>query len=68
VDGLDGAELLELCQHARGDEVTPVQNQVGGLELAEASVRQPSRAARQVRIGDDGDARQPTPFRNLPFW
>jgi hypothetical protein len=67
VDGLDAAELLELCQHARGDEVTPVQDQVGGLELTEASIRQPPRTARQVRVGDHGDARQPKPFRNFPF-
>lgn len=38
-----------------------MDDQVGAAQLRKTSLRQPPPAARQVRVGDDGDAgRQPT--------
>jgi hypothetical protein len=36
-----------------------VDDQVGGVEPAQALVRQPPRTSRQVRVGDDRDEAQP---------
>jgi hypothetical protein len=55
---VDRPERLELPQDGRGDDVAPVEDQVGELELTQAFVWQAPRASRQVRVGDDGDARQ----------
>lgn len=57
-----GAQLLE---HIERREVADVQDQVGGSEKSQASVRKPALAARQVRVADERDQR--TPSRKRPF-
>jgi hypothetical protein len=58
VHGVDRRELAQLIEHAQRDEVAGVDDQVGRRELAQAGIRQPPRAARQVRVGEDRDARR----------
>jgi hypothetical protein len=65
-DALDRRELLERLEHGDRDEITRVQDQLGVLKPPEAFHRQSPRSPRHVRIGDDGYARQPAPFRNTP--
>ena len=58
VHRLDRREAAELLEHLHGDEVTRMQDQISLLELPQALGRQPAGAAREVRVGDDGDACQ----------
>jgi hypothetical protein len=58
VDGLDRRDRRELPQHRGGGDVARVEDQVGAPEFSEARLRQAPRPARQVRVGDDGDACQ----------
>jgi hypothetical protein len=61
VDGVHRhAERVELVQDRGRDEIARVQDRVGRRQPAQALLRQPARPARQVRVGDDGDAGQPT--------
>ena len=50
----EGAKLVEECF---GHEVAPVQDQIGSAQKPHALVRQRARAARQMRVRDDGNAR-----------
>jgi len=65
VDGLDRAELAQLVEDEGGDDVAEVKDQVGRLAAAQAFLRKPPRAPRQVRVCDDRDERQLSP-RNAP--
>jgi hypothetical protein len=58
--GYRGPDRLELAQHLERGEVTGVQEQVRHRDPLEARVRQPPRAARHVRVGDDGDQHRGT--------
>jgi hypothetical protein len=58
VDGLDRRQRRQLVEHARGDDVTRVQDQVDLAEPQQALVRKPPRSARQVCVRDDRDPRQ----------
>jgi hypothetical protein len=64
VDGLDGAELAQIFEHGGGREVADVEDEIGGLEEAEALVGKPPRAARQVGVADERDQRRSS--RNRP--
>ena len=66
------ADLLQLLEKLRRDEVAGVQNELGTREQAHAIVGQRSRATGQMRVGDDGDpgqepaATSPGSCRNRP--
>jgi hypothetical protein len=45
------SDRLELPQHLERREVAGVQQEIGAGDPLDASIRQPPRAARQVRIG-----------------
>ena len=51
-------ELTQLLEDPGGDEVTSVQDQIRAAQEAQALVGKSAGAARQVRVGDDGDASQ----------
>jgi hypothetical protein len=57
-DRLDGRDRFELSKHRGADEVAAVHDQVGALQLTQAGLGKAARPARQVRVGDDGDAGQ----------
>jgi hypothetical protein len=57
VHGRDRTEPPELLEHALGHEVACVNDQVGIRQLTPAGFREPPPAARQVRVGEDGDSR-----------
>jgi hypothetical protein len=48
----DRSETLELQEHLSLAEVAEVDDQVGRIELLDASLRQAAGAPRQVRVGD----------------
>jgi hypothetical protein len=52
VDRGDRSEVLELQEHLSLAEVAEVDDQVGGGELRDASVRQATGASRQMGVGD----------------
>ena len=58
VDRLDRGVAAQLLEHGGLDEVSRVQDQVGLLQLPQALGGQPARPAREMRVGEDGDARQ----------
>jgi hypothetical protein len=60
VDGPDRPEPSELLEHGGRDDVAGVQDQIGGLETAQALVRDAPRPARQMRIRDNRDDCQRT--------
>jgi hypothetical protein len=54
-------ERAQLLEERRRDEVPGVQDQIRGPQALDASLGEAARAARDVRVGDDGDAaRQPS--------
>ena len=55
VHRLDRRQRAQLVEHARGREVARVEDQPGAAEQREALVRQPARAARHVRVGEQRD-------------
>ena len=57
-NGLDRRQRRQLFEHARGDDVARVQDQVGLAEVAQAFVGKPSSASREVGVRDDRDPRQ----------
>jgi len=58
-DGDDGrAELLDVLQDLRRDEVSGMQDQVGTRDQPHALVGQRARPAREMGVGDDCDAGQ----------
>ena len=58
-DGDDGwAELLQVLQDLRRDEVSGMQHQVRTRDQPHALIGQRARPAREMGVGDDGDARQ----------
>jgi hypothetical protein len=59
-----GPECLELPQHGSGRHVPGVQHEVCPAQELHAGVGQPPRAARQVRVAEDGD--QTAPGRKRP--
>jgi len=68
VHRLDGrAERPQLLEERRRDEVPAVEDQVGPAQEPRAFVRQRTAAAREMRIGDDGDARQRRPLYRTAF-
>jgi len=52
------AELLQLLHELRRHEVAGVQQEVGARDQTDALLRERPRPAREVGVGDDGDARQ----------
>lgn len=58
VHGLHRRERPQLLEHAQRHEVARVDDQIGRLELAQARVREPPRPARQMRVGENRDARR----------
>jgi hypothetical protein len=52
------AELLELLQELGRNEVAGVQQEVGPRDQTDAFLGERPRSAREVRVGDDGDAGQ----------
>jgi hypothetical protein len=58
-DGDDGrAELLQVLQDLRGDEVTGVKHDIGTCDQPHALVGQRARPTREMGVGDDSDAGQ----------
>jgi hypothetical protein len=66
VDRGDRSDRLELLEDAARDEVAAVDDQVGGSQQLQAGIGQPPRTAREMRVRDDRDPRQPRPFRKAP--
>ncbi len=60
VNRLHGAELSQLGEHRGGREVAHVDDEIGGVEQAQARVGKPARAARQVRVADQRDQERPS--------
>ena len=57
--GDDGrAELLQVLQDLRRDEVSGMQDEIGTGDQPHALLGQSSRSVREMRVGDDGDAGQ----------
>jgi hypothetical protein len=52
------ADAPQLVEEGDRDEVAGVQDQIASAQQADALVGQRSRAAREVRVRDDGDAAQ----------
>ena len=50
------SEGLQLGQHGQRDEIPGVQDRVRRAQALEAAVREPAAPARQVRVGDHGEA------------
>jgi hypothetical protein len=50
-------QRAKLLEERDGGEVAGVQDQVGGPQSLDARIRQPPRAPREVRVGDDRDER-----------
>ena len=59
-------ERLQLLKGRDTRDVAGVEDQVRAAQELDTAVGQPARSARQVRVGDNDDARQPTPFKNRP--
>ena len=59
-------ERLQLLERRDARDVAGVEDQIRGAHELDAAIGQPARAAGQVRIGNDGDAAQPTPFKKRP--
>ena len=58
-DADDGrAELLQLLQDLRRNEVSSMQQEIGARDQPHALLGQRARPAREMRVGDDGDAGQ----------
>ena len=58
-DGNDGrAELLQVLQDLRRNEVSGMKHEIGTGDQPHALVGQRARPAREMGVGDDGDARQ----------
>ncbi len=58
-DGLDrGSDRFQPVEERRGNEIAGVQDQVCRREAAQTLVGQRALSAREMRVGDDGDAGQ----------
>jgi hypothetical protein len=55
---LDRPERAQVVEHACGDDIPRMQDDVGLLEQAQTLRRQPARTPRQMRVRDDRDQRQ----------
>jgi hypothetical protein len=60
------AKRLQLLERRDARDIAGVEDEIRGAQKLEAAIGQPARAARQVRVGNNGDAAQPTPFKNRP--
>ena len=59
-------ERLQLLERRDARDVSGVEDDVRRAQELDAAIRQPARATRQVRVGNNGDACQPTPFKKRP--
>jgi hypothetical protein len=59
-------EPPQLLERRDARDVAGVEDQIRGAQELDAAIGKSARATRQVRIGDNGDARQPTPFKKRP--
>jgi hypothetical protein len=57
-DRFDRTQCREVVEHARGNDVARVQDEIALIEQLDAGARESSGAARQVGVRDDRDERQ----------
>jgi hypothetical protein len=51
-------ECAQLVEERGADEIASVEDQVGGAELRDARLGEPTPSAREMRVRDDGDAQR----------